>query len=840
MGKTLKERVKEGEEKEGKSNKDNHKGKTHPHEVISSTKRREELTFLYLAELGFGTKAYDPLTTDGLAYFLKTSGMGKKIDAVIIQGGLIPRIPEYYSKLGAENMRFLSQLPPEKRGEAVLKLVNKEDLPKKDFYYFKENIEGKITTKKDATTFARDELSKLAKAVKTKQWHYQEGEEDIENRDDLKEIKIVDYQNKDYNIKRLEGILAELTEKEGRVKDREEELKRELEEKKSKTRRKEYKDIVAELDSYPSKKRDVELKVNAIRREMEFPQFFAGVKRRQYTADMEEFLFRLTKREYQAALSEAAPEGITLQSHSTSEKRIGARWGAGKIKKEKETEEPSFLKVKGLEILLMHNPNIRSSDVKMDTIAAQKDEIKFLNKWRKIYGDRLPNVPDIILSSHEAGGFRAQPQPKYTENLVQGEERQTPEICMHIKLPTLQSVERLMWLKNRRLRNWHIKRLAKHQYASGAIIHTIRKGGLQTLEYIDTAELIRYGELAKNIKYKEGRIAKYTKKSKKHAKLIKRLKDEIREIKDRNKINLIKIEANGDHELGVPNYPGRPSNYDYIDASQGYQRKKGLPDLLILGGDIVHGKIEPYYYPQLFQYAKVPAEIKQKIKDIRESGMPLKKKYKTLERVLKETIEQVPIACTDYAFKEFRLRDLPYIVDIIQSGGRVAIVSGNHLTDRKQGREEATMLGQIIKSAVPAYEDRVEEITAIGQDFGSGVIKLEKENTESKKIFLAHRLWEGSDELIGAGKQMLRTNRDEEMVVYFHKHHPIVGFMDGTAYTQGAGMQTYSQYVHLIGKQDSLKGFLNIYTDPKKAYYKWEFILDPVLEKYMGERKKAK
>ena len=833
MKNTLEERVREGNEKEGRNNKNRHKGKVLPHEVITSTKRKEELTFLYLAELGFGTKAYDPLAMDGLAYFLKTGGIGKKIDAIIIQSGLIPRIPEYYSKLGAENMRFLSQLPQEKRGETLLKMVSKEDLPRDDYYYFKKYIEGKITTKKDATTFAKDELTKLAKVLKTKQWHYQEGEEDIENRDDLKEIKIIDYQNKEENLQRLQGVWADLTKKEKRLEERKGVLKEGLEEKKFKAKQKEYKAINAELDSYPSKKRDVQLKINAIKREMEASGFFAGIKRRNLTADREELLFRLTKREYQAALSETAPEGITLQLHSTSEKRIGARWGAGKIKKEEETEEPSFLKVKGLEILLMHNPNMRSSDVKMDTIAAQKDEIKFLNKLRKIYGDRLPNVPDVILSSHEAGGFRAQPQPKYTENLVQGEERQTPEICMHIKLPTLQSVERLMWLKSKRLRNWHTKRLAKHQYASGAVIHTIKKEGLQTLEYIDTAELIRYGELAKNIGDKKERIAKYTKNPKKHAKFIERVKDEIREIKDRGEINQIKIEANGDHELGVPNYPGRPSNYDYIDASQEYQRKKGLPDLLILGGDIVHDKIEPYYFPQLFQYAKVPAEIKQKIKDIRESEMPLKKKYKTLERVLKETVEQLPIACTDYAFKEFRLRDLPYIVDVIQNGGRIAIVSGNHLTKRKEGREEATMLGQIIKAAVPSYEGQVEEVAAIGQDFGSGVIKLEKENTESKKIFVAHRLWEGSDELIGAGKQMLRTNRDEEMVVYFHKHHPGIGFMDGTAYSLGAGMQTYSPYVHLIGKQDSLKGFLNIYTDPKKAYYKWEFILDPVLEKLM-------
>lgn len=825
----LEDRVKGGERK----GKNNHKAKSHPHEVITSTKRKEELTFLYLAELGFGTKAYDPVTMDGLAYFLKTTGIGKKIDAVILQTGLIPRIPEYYSKLGAENMRFLSQLPPEKRGRAVLKLVNKEDLPKEDYLYFKENIEGKITTKSDATAAARYELTKLAKAVKTKQWHYQEGEEDIENKDDLKELKIVDYQNKEYNKKRLEGVLEDLNKQEKRDEERAETLKGELEEKKSKVKRKEYKEILEELDSYPSKKRNIVLKINAIKREMEFPQFFAGVKRRQYTADMEEFLFRLTKKEYQAALSETAPNGILMQLHSTSEKRIGARWGAKKIKKEEEAEEPSFLKVKGLEILLMHNPNISSNDVKTDTIARQKDEVKFLNKLRKIYGDKLPHVPDVILSCHEAGGFRAQPQPKYTENLVQGEERETPEICMHIKLPTLHSVQRLLWLKNKRLRNWHTKRLAKHQYASGAVIHTLKKEGLQTIEYIDTAELIRYGELAGQIDKTNSRISKYIKKPRKHAKFLERAKNEIREIKERGEINQIKIEANGDHELGVPNYPGRPSNYDYIDASQEYQRKKGLPELLIIGGDIIHGKIDPYYDPRLYQYAKIPAVIKQEIKEIRESGLPLKKKYQSLEKLLKETVEQYPIACTDKEFDEFGIRELPYIKEVIENGGRVAVVSGNHLTDKKQGREEATILARIIKSAVPGYEDRVENIPAIGQSFGSGVIKLEKDNQQSKKLFLVHHLWEGSDELVGAGMQILRTNRDEEMVFYFHKHHPGIGFMDGTAYTLGAGMQTYSQYVHLIGKQDSLKGFLNVYTDPKKAYYKWEFVLDPVLEKLM-------
>ena len=72
----------------------------------------------------------------------------------------------------------------------------------------------------------------------------------------------------------------------------------------------------------------------------------------------------------------------------------------------------------------------------------------------------------------------------------------------------------------------------------------------------------------------------------------------------------------------------------------------------------------------------------------------------------------------------------------------------------------------------------------------------------------------------------------------FHFHQPGGAFADGTAYSMNPGMQPWDQYVSEIGKQGSLRGILNVEISPSLKYFKWSYVLDPTLEKYMKKEVK--
>ena len=809
------------------------------HNIIApKTKKKKELTFLYLAEMGFGTNAYDPLAMNGLAFFLKKNRYRKKLNAVIMQGSLMPYVPDFYTKTASQDQVFLGKDPERvekrKRKEPIDEsgLVTLEDLAEDkeyldegDIKYYKTYLEDGIRDNEGAINATKKEMLKLKKVIGDTPVHYQHGEEDRKKVDALIETLIGQYEEKTKT--RLKADYEQLKLEREELKERInllEEKKEKIEKKEGKPgkklgqTKKRMEKIGEEIKSQDIKLREVEHDLVATRKRA------ATGFRKFVRADQYNLFFRRAKRMHNSDLYKAAP-GMDFHVHSTSEKRIGARW-LGTIKDKEVKEEPSLLKISGLEVLLAHNLNFRSDNVGVTTLSEMKIDNNFMNKMRKLYGKSIGNVPDIFLTSHNAGGFIAQPQPKYTENTIEGERRETPEICMNIKLPTFQSVPRLIQLKSKRIKNWHTKRLDEKIYASGAVIHNIKKDGVHVLEYVDVAGLIELGKLSKKIEEKTALIKQYSLEGKgKRGKDIEKLRSEIEELGQSAKLDTMKIEASGDDEIGVANYPGRPSNYDFIEASQKYQLKNGLPDIFI-HSEGIHGTIPGIFDINSQYFAPVPKKLEEKIQEIMKSELAPRKKMKLIDKTYREAIYAIPITVTDLRLEEWKHRILPYVTEILDNGGKVIFVSGNHYSNPREGRDEATVLASEIPEE---YGENVLLARGLGEKYGSGTFRLEG----NKVLYTAHKLKEGSDEITGAMKQILKSSKDADIVVYFDRHHPGIGFADGSAYTLAPGKQPWNKYVDVIGKFPSLRGIVNMSFDKKKPYYKWEFVLDSTLEKYM-------
>ncbi len=422
-----------------------------------------------------------------------------------------------------------------------------------------------------------------------------------------------------------------------------------------------------------------------------------------------------------------------------------------------------------------------------------------------------------MLCVHGKGGFRFQPTAKKTENTIRGEERETPEIVMDIKLPTFQSYTALEWAKKKGIKNWHTKRYDAKNYASGAVIHRIKKNGVQEVEYIDTKDLIKYGEIKKEVETLKTELTK-----EKSARRKKEINSKIEELINSVKIDTRKIEVSGDSHIGCPNVPGRPSNYDILEAYQKYQQKD-LPDTVI-ASEVLHGTLQKIFSSNKQYFSEVPKkreDLEKKI--LNDKTLNSEEKLEALTKFYKTQHEAMPITSNSVAKLEAKRRIIPYLEQILENGGKVVLVSGNHY-NCSTGEDEAYELAAMFDLK---YIDngQVEIFDGLGAKFGSGTTRI-----EGKKLYSAHKPHGGNDEVAGAMNQALSANFDSDILVFFDRHHTGGGYASDSAFVAAPGMQPWNKYVDAIGKFPGLRGIVNLHYDPNKKYYKWEFVLDPTLE----------
>jgi len=256
---------------------------------------------------------------------------------------------------------------------------------------------------------------------------------------------------------------------------------------------------------------------------------------------------------------------------------------------------------------------------------------------------------------------------------------------------------------------------------------------------------------------------------------------------------------------------------------------------LLISSEAIHGEISSINYSPNNSYPiPLPSEIEEKVhKILKERGEG--KKEQGLVDIIRTISHGIAITNADLRVKEWANRCLPYIEEVLEKGGEVAFVSGNHYSGNNpaSGRDEAT----IQSSHVPKkYRDtgKVHKSYGVGENFGS--MELDFEN---HKIYAAHKLKEGSDELIGAVKQLRKANIKADIVAAFDRHHPIIRYADGCMNVLAPGNCPWNPYVDMIGKQPSLNGIINTYIDGKnKGYYEIEFVLNPIIEPIVKKNRK--
>lgn len=849
--------------------------------------------FLYLADLGFGTRAYDPKAMDGLAAFMKYNHIGKKIDSVLIEGGLIPFLPPFSGKLNNLDLTMLGNLSTKKgkSEEEFYKIMTAPDEKEAernwDLYY--KLVKEKITNRKEAAESAKIELSKLVGILRNDiEIHYQTGdgekrniEYDLEvmitnisrqkkelekyekSRDETAEYikennsmlgslkpekrmvdyirirlnniknhkegkELQEYHNNIFQRLKSRGLLERVS-KEDKKRIRESLLCCQNIDESRENINKIRKDLDNKINRYKQELKDlnekykeIDFNIKTIHTIWKSWGFHKVIKKGPVKADDVEIYYRKAKENSNKYDYDSCPEIFrkNFHVHSSTIKDIfitDKKDGKDKI------YVPNIKKIKkeGITILMNYNINFMNSRVPTkNDIKLQMLDAHFRNKNNM-------DVPDIYLSANGVGGFRVILEQKYIENTIEKEERETPDILVHIKLPAFQPTEKLQYLKSKGIKTIDTKRFSKELYASGAVIHTIREDNVHQFEYINLPELVENGNIESQIKSKESIL----KRKGLRPETIARIKDEIKELKNRMVLNTKKIEISGDVHIGCPNHPGRPSNYDIEISSQNYQKKNGLPDILV-GSEYFNGALKDIFESDKQNLSKNPAEFKNDLeKIINDNNLTKNEKLIRMKNYSIIDKNRITLPRITQQAEVIKQLVIPYFEKILKKKreGRILFVSGNHPNRTTPNFDEAEEIGNLIPDS-PNYirNHQLELGKGAGESYGLKTIRIEG----GKKLFASHKPKNGPDVIIGAMQQLLDANIDADIAVFFDRHHPAGGFADGTFYIAAAGKQPWNSYVTKIGKTPGLRGIVNFFHDKnKKGYGKWEFVLDPTLER---------
>lgn len=834
---------------------------------------------LLLGELGSATKAEEPLMYDGLAYVLREKKASTSFTGMVVDGGLIPRLPEYYGVSNAEDMHFLGTSPAKEDSEKVRELKSRlgeikvQHLKKKyrefnqdtEFLTAIDSLGQKIITKSEAAQVARGNLKKVISAIGIGvPLHYIEGDEDRKNKKELKELKIVNYKANEETNAKLEEKIGEREKRLDVVENmvtaldtlkKKEVAKLDIEASDVKKKLKEYleaptrlpenieeiagklsgngKGMIAaskinelrhldeEIEKLKGEMRDYEINDLAMLREKEASSFFRITKRRALTAQDEEVLQRLAHYEYRETLRSV---------------------GQFEIHEDRQVN----LKLGNLNLAIGHNLN-------NDSDSPNKNALR---KRMKGYDSR-GEQPDANVEAHNGP----------LKMIVEKQDQFGDDVSVYLQIPTFQSEEKLKECLNEGIRNWHTKRLTKGMFGSGATILSKTDDGAIDLEFYDDRQLIAIGRKAAEVNELKRQLGKG-----RDEELGTKIATAEKELKAAAAYDDIQIIHDTDSHIGIPNtiesleefsqklkaysslkkeysetkdemtksklldvtqklfYGDTPSSLEIVRRVGRYVEDKVKMDektTWLLTGDEITGASFPGANEE---YGVTISRAESYLAAIRGSGLDPEEKSAFTEALLKRVVESTPVTKLSKQWQMYKEAKIPMLEAARKKGATINVAGGNHPARSTSAR---------------LYTEPV-DITNMLSDFrGSHLnnVRYPEEGTDEAELW-----WEDEGALFFAGhkpaghsgdfaqKMMEHFNRSPKGLVaafFGHYHRDVTGFKDGVLYSMSQGKHTGGHYCDMTGVAYGTHGINLVWLDPQKpGHFRKRIITDNPLKKY--------
>lgn len=836
---------------------------------------------LLLGELGSATKAEDPSMYDGLAYVLRERKSSTSFTGMVVDGGLIPRLPEYYGVSNAEEMHFLGTNPAKEDSEKVRELKSRlgeikvQHLKKKygefkcdtEFLTAIDSLGQKIITKSEAAQVAKGNLKKVISALGIGvPLHYIEGDEDKKNKKELKELKIVNYKaNKDTNSK-LEEKIGEREKRLDVVEDivtaldtlKGAELKKlDIEARDVKNKLKEYLDtpeklpdniekiadklngngkgiaaskinelrhLDEEIEKLKGELRDYEINDLAMLREKEASSFFRITKRRALTAQDEEVLSRLAHYEYRETLRSV---------------------GQFDIHEEKQVR----LKLGNLNVVVGHN-QLGNSD------SPNKNIFK---KMIESHDSREEEQADLVVDGHN-GPLKA---------TVEKKDIFDDDVMMYLQIPTFQSEEKLKECLNSGIKNVHTKRLSSGNFGSGATIISKSDDGTLEMEFYDDRQLIAIGRKASEVNELKRQLGKGRDEA-----LEKRIAEAERELKSAAAYDYTQFIHTTDSHIGIRNSIESVEDFrkrldEYASLKETLARTKeekvkarllNVTHQLVFGetpssieltkrvlkyiedkvkidkktewvitGDEVNGSS---YRGANTEYGVTSVGAERYVRAIKESGLNPEEKDAFEKALWKRITDSTPVTNLSKQWDIYREIKIPHLNAARRKGATINVAGGNHFSNSVSDGQfnEAIEIVSRLEDIDGSHKTRVR----YSEEGGSEGSELWWEKNGAL-FFAGHKPTGGGDFPQRMMDHFDRPPKGLVAAFFGHYHRHAVAFKDGILYGMAPGENTGGHYCDLTGIGYSPHGAGISKIDPEKpGHFVWTIVSDNPLKKYAG------
>ncbi len=640
------------------------------------------------------------------------------------------------------------------------------------------------------------------------------------------------------------------------------------------------------MKEYETNLKDVETRVETLREKLEemepeieelsesadtkpFTWLDDGQMQDSLTADVS---FTATKEEYNSRYYDICKDIPNFHVHTSKCAKIGVTLKGsllglveeGKEDKDYEVEadvEDMELEVeaggKKLLMTVVHNMNITNlagmNDLEKITLANA-----FLARVEAFYKGRFGKVPDIFITEHGAGGFRHAALTKYKEKVYEvgsEEEAPIPEICMAIKLPCLEDLQKTSELADK-IKVPATDRFNKHMNASGVVLHTILGDESHLLEYADSDYFKEIGKKVSRLETMDPSDEAYKSLKAELDKLVNINKERVIPPDPKEYEGLLDKLILGDIHFGGPNMPGRPTNYEFWDFMENYfmqcykfTRLKSAALSEICNGDLGE-KVQSAYQengdvPSYFE-DKQSKFFTRKWAEISASALSPGEK-EAAHKALSEYIqfraehEYQMKSINSYSLqKKEAMKRMLYLFDgVLNNQGELIFISGNHPNKTQAGIDEAEDFKGLCMGRQLELDPLIKVIRGQGSGLGGSGSLTDKFGVETYYCHVPPKNC-GKDPIAAMMKKALRCSESAQEVIAYHLHKPTGGFENGTAYTMASGVQTISLYTDIGGLMANPRGFIMKYRlqGAGNRYHAWHYVLSPTLQRYYDKRPK--
>lgn len=268
--------------------------------------------------------------------------------------------------------------------------------------------------------------------------------------------------------------------------------------------------------------------------------------------------------------------------------------------------------------------------------------------------------------------------------------------------------------------------------------------------------------------------------------------------------HLVKAEVHSDTHIGTGNNLDDWSNYELLEACILDSNERGLPDILVFGGDMVEGalgsKLNEYVARNYIDQKEFLRRVEEK------AGLSPQERIAARMEYMQRQMFASPVTVIEEQVN--RLAPLiRHAVDVVSNGGDVVLISGNHYNQshRHEHLDEATHLAKDIRLLGGFGQNHPRIHVFYGGWQGSGEVTV-----SGVPVFGIHKGKGTKDKITGFMDHRIKQKRPGFFYVEGHYHTPVFGKDLAGVFLSAPSIAPLISYVDQAALKAGTRGYSRI------------------------------